>query len=451
MATPDAPWLVRIEERGREGTVRYEEGAHELRCHFEFGGNDVIAMITVGTMTEWASRAPWAVGRRDEILGRIAGEVIRQRAPGARADLDERLGAIHLRAGRTPAPPGERRLDQPSSRRSRERRSLMRLTLVGVALLAVLAFATVRTMLTVRTTGAPWGASVREGDRIVTLISRVEPYVPSLDRSGGDDRSTLALLVQSARDPGQRRMVTLASGLEPTALGRARLTGITGGRVSFLAPGAGSYDLDAEAIAWQTNGARPAVATTLAELATGDDALRLMLAAGVFTAPDRWLGLLTDDEAARDFRPGSHPGATDQPDRTRGVRRAWVAAIDRTDGRPRIVRITPLDGDGMRDAALVREGRTRDVLQLEGGGYLIVYETGVYPRLLVAVARLLPDGTVAWSRDTEIGTLREVLPDAAYPALIGERPHVADSVAEPILVVIDAGGGATSTRSLWVR
>lgn len=327
----------------------------------------------------------------------------------------------------------------------------MRLTLVGVALLAVLAFATVRTMLTVRTTGAPWGASVREGDRIVTLISRVEPYVPSLDRSGGDDRSTLALLVQSARDPGQRRMVTLASGLEPTALGRARLTGITGGRVSFLAPGAGSYDLDAEAIAWQTNGARPAVATTLAELATGDDALRLMLAAGVFTAPDRWLGLLTDDEAARDFRPGSHPGATDQPDRTRGVRRAWVAAIDRTDGRPRIVRITPLDGDGMRDAALVREGRTRDVLQLEGGGYLIVYETGVYPRLLVAVARLLPDGTVAWSRDTEIGTLREVLPDAAYPALIGERPHVADSVAEPILVVIDAGGGATSTRSLWVR
>src|SRR5215468_4041512 len=77
-------WSVEIEDGGRAGSIIYREGANEIISDWEFGADDVIAIIT--TPPDW-STLPWAEQRRKEIMERIAHEVIRQKAPGGVADI----------------------------------------------------------------------------------------------------------------------------------------------------------------------------------------------------------------------------------------------------------------------------------------------------------------------------------------------------------------------------
>ncbi len=103
-------WDVVVTEDGRPGTVIYREPGQELRFWWEFGGGDAVAMISVGTDAEWAERHPWVGARRQEIIGRVTEEVIRQRAPSCKGTLDDR-GWITLTprdapAGGTSAPRG---------------------------------------------------------------------------------------------------------------------------------------------------------------------------------------------------------------------------------------------------------------------------------------------------------------------------------------------------------
>jgi len=60
--------ILQIVEHGRDGQVIYRDSAGELSFYWEFGGNNVLALINVGTAAEWSRRSPWAVARRGEIL-----------------------------------------------------------------------------------------------------------------------------------------------------------------------------------------------------------------------------------------------------------------------------------------------------------------------------------------------------------------------------------------------
>ncbi len=90
-------WSVGISEKGRYGSVTYRETAGSMSFYWEFGGGDVIATIGVVTEAEWAGEHAWAAGRRTEILQRVAGEVIRQKSPNSRADIDDQRGFINIR------------------------------------------------------------------------------------------------------------------------------------------------------------------------------------------------------------------------------------------------------------------------------------------------------------------------------------------------------------------
>jgi hypothetical protein len=79
-----------VVSKGRIGDVIYREGAHVLTCWWEFTATGV--SVWVPTPSEWPE---WATGRRNEILGRIAGELRRQQAPEAEPFIDDR--GIHLR------------------------------------------------------------------------------------------------------------------------------------------------------------------------------------------------------------------------------------------------------------------------------------------------------------------------------------------------------------------
>ncbi|WP_158218507.1 hypothetical protein [Synechococcus sp. 1G10] len=46
--------------------------------------------VDIREHSEWSARHPWAAGRRQEILERIAEEVVRQKAPTCSALIEER-------------------------------------------------------------------------------------------------------------------------------------------------------------------------------------------------------------------------------------------------------------------------------------------------------------------------------------------------------------------------
>jgi hypothetical protein len=96
---------VTITDHGREGRITYSDGLRSITGYQEFGGADVVAIISMGDSREWASKHAWAVERRAEILRFIADEVVRQRAPSCSADIDDVRGDILLRPSSSPSPP----------------------------------------------------------------------------------------------------------------------------------------------------------------------------------------------------------------------------------------------------------------------------------------------------------------------------------------------------------
>jgi len=87
---------VDIRQDGRSGAVVYREAAGDLSFYWEFGGGDTIAIIDIGDEAAWNAKHPWTAGRRAEILQRVSVEVLRQKAPGRRAEIDDRRGCISI-------------------------------------------------------------------------------------------------------------------------------------------------------------------------------------------------------------------------------------------------------------------------------------------------------------------------------------------------------------------
>ena len=96
---------VTIEERGRCGSVHYREPAGSLSFYWEFGGGDTVAIIQpedAGRMEGAAVLGARAGVRKSCAV--VADEVIRQKAPGARARIDEADGRHYAASGGAPGP-----------------------------------------------------------------------------------------------------------------------------------------------------------------------------------------------------------------------------------------------------------------------------------------------------------------------------------------------------------
>jgi hypothetical protein len=74
-------WRVEMRGKGRAGSIDYFENGHVASFSWELGGSDVVFFITGPPPQEWAARLAWAIDRREEVLSRIAEEVIRMHAP----------------------------------------------------------------------------------------------------------------------------------------------------------------------------------------------------------------------------------------------------------------------------------------------------------------------------------------------------------------------------------
>lgn len=88
---------VIITEEGRSGSVLYESDGRRISGWWEFAGGDAVAIVHIGSASEWRHGHPWAVGQRAEIMRFIADEVIRQKASTCKAVIDEEGGWITLK------------------------------------------------------------------------------------------------------------------------------------------------------------------------------------------------------------------------------------------------------------------------------------------------------------------------------------------------------------------
>jgi hypothetical protein len=90
-------WSVSIQGNGPSGSIKYQEGQKCIRFYWEFGGRNVILTISGPPPQRWDQELSWTIGRRLEILERVASDVIRQQTLDAFAEFTDGDTTIVLR------------------------------------------------------------------------------------------------------------------------------------------------------------------------------------------------------------------------------------------------------------------------------------------------------------------------------------------------------------------
>jgi hypothetical protein len=436
-------WSVVIEESGRSGSVIYREAAGAIVCPWEFSGGEAVVAVRVGTAAEWLRSHPWTVGRREEILGRIAAEVIRQRAPSCTTRLDESSGWMSVLASPGPGPepkppvvgriapppvpapmrvlapdPGRAAAQADAVRFVRRLRSLRMIVALVVGLVALIVGAgwwAATSALSVASTASRFGESVRSGTTIATLVHGLEPSMPTLHRDGSKDRFTVGVLLHTADGSRPPRSIDLARGLTSTEMLNSRLLGVDAQRVWFRTTAHGAIDLATDRV---LSGAEYARVQTLAPQPTG----RITdLATG-----DRALELLLD---------------TDGPDRASPPSGTVAAEPPTPIFHARYLRAT------RAGSLLVLPAQPTAAPPL-ASGVLRIHWTSQYRSGTLRLCRLDPAGNAVWERDLGLARLEEVLPDPERPAFIGTLPAPSGTLPEPVLVIVDAATGTVTTHPL---
>lgn len=474
-----ASWSVAIEERGRDGTVVYRDDAGEIACHWEFCGGDAVAAVSVGTVAAWQARHPWAVERRTEIVRRIGSEVLRQRAPSCRYEMDESNGWLTVvPAGDGPgsptAPPPGPPIPIPAAvglatsssadfvRTLYELRSKAALVAVVVVVLLGAAIWIGGALFTVRTVGSPNGNSIRVGNTIATMIGRLVPYVPSLHRDPSKDRHSIGILLHAADGSLSPRYIEVAASVTSEDLGKSRLIGSDAQRIWFIAPDLGAIDLAASRVLSESELAAvqalaPKPTGRLADLATGERALEWLSASGGMLSPVRFIATMGDADAKDDIKVGGAVRETiDRLDKPSQPERLWVGDVALDSGRPRLTSVASTTGPAVYFASFLRASRGGPLLVLPANtgttpGVLRLFEKSRFPRGTVSLSRIDESGDATWEADLGIERLEESLPDPVRPAFIGRLPAAPNALGEPVLVVVDAATGTTTRHSLLMK
>lgn len=82
---------VTITEDGRSGSVTWQQEDQTVTGWWEFAGGDALALVRLDPPADWSP------DRRAALFRCVADEVIRQKCPGHRAEIDAEGGWITIR------------------------------------------------------------------------------------------------------------------------------------------------------------------------------------------------------------------------------------------------------------------------------------------------------------------------------------------------------------------
>jgi hypothetical protein len=407
---------VRVAQQGRSGHVVYQEGQHTITGYQEFGGGDVVAIVSMGGVGEWRAAHGWAVDRRVDILHVIASELIRQHAPDCRADIDEVSGDIVFTSGGlsaglvatarvAPAAGPGTPAEQSAAwvRRYYDLRGrLGTIGLIAVALIGAALWVKTRVLVTQPGPGVPIDRTVRTDTHLATLIARTQPYPVSLHHDPSIERHTLSVLLVPL-DGGAPRLVPLFRDLEPGSDRLAHVLGSDGQTVWVTAATlAGAHLRTGRTVTeqdvlqaspgldprWLRESRGAAIVDGRVLLLNDDhsaamaiDPLTLRaesvapkvrpgwpdappltryMAAGLIRPDGTWLGLQSDADLAGAYKAGQWLRAvestTDTPRDTRRLMRGEFVPLDTGDdaSHRRIRTMAPIADTGFHNAAFLR-------------------------------------------------------------------------------------------------
>lgn len=73
---------VHVISRGRDGEILYSENGNRCRFYWEILVGDAMVGVSFPKKDQWDTSIPWAAGRQDEIMQKVAREFVRQQTPG---------------------------------------------------------------------------------------------------------------------------------------------------------------------------------------------------------------------------------------------------------------------------------------------------------------------------------------------------------------------------------
>lgn len=486
---------VSITENGRSGSVVYHEPAGTLSFYWEFGGADVLAIIQVDDPGGWEAGHPWIGDRRSEILGYVADEVIRQKAPNSRAEINEPTGEILLR--QTGPPPLHVAPDVSFVRRFSSLKAIVGIVVLVVALIfgGVMWFG--KKVLMVNTvSGVPLGELVRTETHIAALIQTTDPHLPEISGRGGNETTSISILLIPL-DGSKTRLVQVVSGLSANSFGLARIIGSDGHTLWFDATGLHGvrlkdYDLiepkdlreanpsldpswwedprgmdildgklhvmridrsaaiDVDPITYKATQVAPKPSNARFERHAVTD----HLAAGFLSAPGAWIGLHSPEELEGEFKAGKWIRPVESADDAKQLRRLCKAELEAsTEGEHHRIRsIAPTSDTEYLNAAFLRMDHKAEPLRLaDPDGALMIYTSAPGFKGTLMIARVDTEGKIIWKVDTSIDRfkLSQILPGEKSMAFVGTRLPVPDKLSEPLVVIVDNSTGALRTISLW--
>lgn len=325
-------------------------------------------------------------------------------------------------------------------------RSTFALGLGGLAALAALVLGVTK-QIGVKSFGHPAGRVVRAGQDLCVLIETCDPYLPSLKGARESDMSySYALWQIPETGDGDIRTIRLEQGVSSNA--RTHNIGVQqyDSGILWLA----IKDLQGVELASgkKTTKLAPAslVNAPISQLmGSSEPALEQFRAQSVTLASGDRLFLANDDELQSSLKPGTR--LYDNPDAKGSYKPRKLHTITSQPGPiARIADVTRLSDREFRNGAFMRGSKGGAVVRfINPDGFLVVHDAGDPVHPTMHFSRLNLDGSVAWTIDTKIGRLIQVLPHDSLPAFVGEPPQ---QLTEPMLAVVALKDGTVKTKSL---
>ena len=487
---------VTIVENGRTGTVRYTEGLHTIDGYWEFGGADVVAIVSMGTREEWQRAHAWAVGQRAGILRFVADEVVRQRAPSCTAEIDEQRGEVLLRQVGAAGPSPQAKAQTFVRRYSKLKAMAGIAVLLGALIIGGVMWFGKKALSVAPASGVPLGECVRTSSHIASLIQRTDPHLPNWSGRGGNETTSISILLITLDGSGPH-MVPVIGGLSSGSYSLARILGSDGRTLWVDATGLFGVRLSDHQLitpedlrkanpsldpAWWNdprgidivdgklhimNADRSAAvdvdpatgkATSVAPKPSNARFERHAptdhLAAGFITANGSWLGLHSPEELEGGFKEKSWIKPVESAEDAKRMRRLCRAELETSSEGDhfRIRSIAPIADTEFLNAAFLRmDDRSAPLRLKDPDGALMIHtdKPGLGGRLIVS--RVNAQGTIIWSVDTGLDRfqLQQILPGGDVFAFVGTRPPVEGKLSEPLVVLVENNTGKMTGHSLW--
>ncbi|MBL8012185.1 MAG: hypothetical protein JNJ64_16370 [Flavobacteriales bacterium] len=494
---------VSITEDGRSGQVIYSEGLRSITGYWEFGGHDVVTIVSMGSRADWERAHAWAMERRTEILGFVADEVVRQRAPSCRAEVDAERGDILIRLGPGSAAPTSSGAGSPQARSAafvRRYSNLKAMVGLGILVATVIIGGVLwlgRKALTVApVSGVPLNDCVRTDTHIASLIQTTDPHLVEISGRGGHTTTSLSILIIPL-DGTEPFVVPFAREVDGNGYTLSRILGSDGRTLWFDCMGLHGVRLrDRKLVAAEDlMAANPGIPSRWWEDARGTDLLdgklHLInddrsaaldldpdtwkaepvtpkpsndrferreptdhLASGLVTPAGSWLGLHASEELERDFKVGTWVRRVENAEDAKRERRLYRGELERGSdaGHFRIRGIAPIGDSAYLNAAFLRLQAKAEPLRLADPASALMVHTdkpGLGGRLIVSRVDL--DGKAIWRTETGLDryTVSQILPGAVAFAFVGTRPPVEGKLSEPLVVLVDNATGKMTVHSLW--